>query len=229
MRSELQAEIKRKAALYAGFSSALREPVPTLPERKTFNALWRGLKMGGEPIPLPADPKDIEGEFRNIFGHNLSPDCPPYETHYGKIGVFRKNHILADLAGFYRAFGLETAQGDRRVDHLPVQLEFASLLLHKEALALDRGEEEKAETCRKAREKLLHEHLAVWIPVFAKAVELKEVGGYFAAIVRRLAAFVAWDAASTCVKPQNSKAAPSGPDAEETPCSTCLGGSDEKI
>lgn len=226
IQSERYLDVRRKAALYTMFSAALREPVPVLPNRQDFESLWRDVKMDSDAFPLLKDPENVEESFRSIFGHNLSPDCPPYETHYGKVGVFRKSHTMADLAGLYRAFGVETAAGDRRVDHLPVQIEFAGLLLYKEALALERGDEEKAEVCSKARAKLIHEHLAIWVPAFSEAVSKKNAGNYFEAIVRRLAAFIAWDASLLGVpKPTEETLSPA---AVESPCVTCFGGIDEQ-
>lgn len=228
MPSKNTAELHSKAALYGMFSAALREPVSNPPAAEEFSAAWKSLAL--KPAALPEPPEDMEDERRRVFGHNLSPDCPPYETHYGRMGVFRKTHTLADLAGFYKAFGVELAAGDRRSDHLPVELEFASLLLHKELLAIENGDVEKIAICRKARAKFLHDHLAVWVPIFAKAVARKKTGGYFDALTRLLAAFVAFDA--------NSLAAAPGPAAAQTAaaieeadasCMSCFGGGDEKV
>src|SRR3990172_4946219 len=41
------------------------------------------------------------------FGHAVSKDCPPYEAEYGQAHIFEKTQTLADISGFYRAFGLE--------------------------------------------------------------------------------------------------------------------------
>lgn len=230
MPSNPIADIQLRAALYAAFSAALREPVAQPPKKEEFEALWNELGWVTDLPPLPRTPKDVEAAFRKLFGHNLSPDCPPYETHYGKMGVFRKSHTLADLAGFYRAFGIELAEGDRRSDHLPVQLEFVAFLLQKEAHALSKKEKKHADICGKARAKFLKEHLAVWIPAFAHAVNLKGTGGYYDVLVRHLEAFVAFDAASLKILEGDSPAAvPVMDEAEIEPCTSCIGGTNEAL
>ncbi len=225
---ENPSEIRSKAALYGMFSAALREPVSNPPSAEEFSAAWKSLAL--KPAALPEPPKDMEDERRRVFGHNLSPDCPPYETHYGRMGVFRKTHTLADLAGFYQAFGVKLAEGDRRTDHLPVELEFASLLLHKELLAIEKGDTEKAALTRKARAKFLHDHLAIWIPIFAKAVAHKKTGGYFDALTRLLADFIAFDANSLAAAPGPAAAqAAAAVEEADASCMSCFGGSDEKV
>ncbi len=67
------------------------------------------------------------------FGHVMLPDCPLHETAAAG-DPFRQPQALADLAGFYRAFGVEAAGGERG-DHLAVELEFMHYLAYREAYA----------------------------------------------------------------------------------------------
>jgi TorA maturation chaperone TorD len=60
----------------------------------------------------------------------------PYETSHVKGDAFATSQLLADLAGFYRAFGVDLADRRERQDHVAVQLEFLALLAAKEARAL---------------------------------------------------------------------------------------------
>ncbi len=95
---------------------------------------------------------------------------PPYETSYesARSAPGGKTLALADIAGFYRAFGFQ-AQGERP-DHLAPELEFVSLLCIKEAYARLVGEREGAEVCAEARSKFVREHLAPWLPSFRERV-----------------------------------------------------------
>ena len=73
-----------------------------------------------------------------FFGLVLTRECPPYETEYHPSSEpFFRSQEMADVAGFYRAFGLETAQAAReRPDYLGLELEFMAFLLLKKRLAL---------------------------------------------------------------------------------------------
>src|SRR5262249_11137265 len=74
------------------------------------------------------------------FGHAARGRCPLNEIEYGDLkadGLFQP-HRLADLAAFYRAFGLEVAEeAGERHDHICLELEFMCVLAAKEAYALE--------------------------------------------------------------------------------------------
>src|SRR5262249_3835122 len=80
----------------------------------------------------------LETEYQRVFGLVLARECPPYETEYhSSAEPFFRSQQLADIAGFYRAFGLETSQAEpERLDHLALELEFLAVLLLKKRLAL---------------------------------------------------------------------------------------------
>lgn len=229
MNAEKQSalELEALAAAYRLYSAAFQEPSPERIEERQWRRVYAALPGGARLPKPPAPPPEIQNEFRRVFGHNLSPDCPPYETQYAHGGVFRKTQELADIAGFYRAFGLEAAAGDRRPDHLPVELEFVSLLLLKEALALRRGEREKAAISRSARGKFLGDHLGRWLPSFAAAMSVKAPEGYCAALGAALAALVGEDARSLGVDPSAPRTPAVREDPEDSVCNSCFGGSDE--
>lgn len=100
----------------------------------------------------------------------IKGEAPPYEASYEPSSVptavplGRGVHQLADVAGFYRAFGFEV-QGERP-DHLVAELEFVALLCVKEAFARLSRDPEGAEVCAEARAKFLDQHLRPWLPAF---------------------------------------------------------------
>ena len=72
---------------------------------------------------------------------------------------------MADIAGFYWAFGLQGAEKiHERPDHISLEAEFVYFLLYKKAVALHSNNVENAETCQHAYERFLQEHLAFWLP-----------------------------------------------------------------
>lgn len=84
----------------------------------------------------------------------------PYESEHKTGHDFAKANILADIMGFYRAFGVEPS-GDR-ADHMAAELEFMHLLTLKEHYAAGKGDQEHAALCREAGEKFFREHLSLW-------------------------------------------------------------------
>ena len=137
-----------------------------------------------------------EGEFEEAhircFGHTAAGDCPPYEAEYGQAHIFQKSHSLADISGFYKAFGLEPAPNlHERWDHLSVELEFMHFLVTKEAYALAKGHgEERLALVRAAQAMFLEEHLGRWAAAFARRLEGKAGDGPYAALARLLRAFL---------------------------------------
>jgi TorA maturation chaperone TorD len=102
------------------------------PEEKTLGGLdW-----------CPKDPANLQSEYLKIFGNIVGTQCPPYETQYHGAHIFMQAQELADIAGFYRAWGLDLSeQAKERVDHIWVELEFMSYLAFKEAYAAQKGDE----------------------------------------------------------------------------------------
>lgn len=70
---------------------------------------------------------------------------------------------LADINGFYLAFGFDLREDQREVsDHLGMELEFYSLLLLKQAYALEQGWPDKFSITRDAAKAFLADHLGRW-------------------------------------------------------------------
>ena len=78
---------------------------------------------------------------------------------------------LADIAGFYRAFGVMVSPETERPDHLAVQLEFMHLLAVKEAYADGCQEPERAGICHDAARTFLDDHLLRWCPKLPARLE----------------------------------------------------------
>ena len=126
-------------------------------------------------------------EFDSVFGHTAHAPVPAYEIEYGEEHSFREPQELADISAFYSAFGLKlSGKQHERVDHVSVECEFMSYLLHKEAFALERGELENAELCGASSKRFFAEHLGKWVPSLVhKLLRMKGQG-----IMRAIAEFV---------------------------------------
>lgn len=163
---------------------------------------------------------EIEREWQSTFGLTDGGPLSLCETEYGMAHIFQKSNTLADIAGFYRAFGVDRTDGAERPDHLSVELEFLSFLAAKEAHALEAGREYQAETCRSAERLFLSEHTGRFAPgLFRRMVD----GGGFYGIAAEtgLAAVEHLMAEHGIAMPD--QLAPSGPSSPEEPlaCGTC--------
>src|SRR5262245_46231940 len=118
---------------------------------------------------LHRPPDDLFFEFDRVFGIGPTVDCPPYETEFcNNHEPFYRAQQMADVAGFYRAFGLQVARNDAdRPDHIALEFEFMSFLVIKQRLAEQGRTEQSAEhaaVCRSAQIEFLRDHLVWWVP-----------------------------------------------------------------
>lgn len=106
---------------------------------------------------------EIQSEYLAIF--DVGRKISPYQTEYTAEKVSRKSFELADISGFYSAFGLnlkEEMQYKEALDHISIELEFMAILEWKEQFALENGLKEKADIVGNAKFKFLNDHLAGW-------------------------------------------------------------------
>ncbi len=107
-------------------------------------------------------------DYEFCFGYTASGPVPLYELEYGEEESLRQPRQLADIASFYRAFGLQlNNKKHERVDHVSTECEFIQYLLFKEAYALIQNQEENVLTCQAASGRFLSEHLGRWFPAFS--------------------------------------------------------------
>jgi hypothetical protein len=76
---------------------------------------------------------------------------------------------MADVAGFYRAFGLDFPAD--RPDHVSMELEFMRIVTLKEAKALMDGDGENAGVCISAQKSFLSAHLGRWSSLLSQMTE----------------------------------------------------------
>lgn len=105
------------------------------------------------------DYKEILTEYSRVF---LRGTIPTTET-----AVCAKMNCVTDVAGFYKAFGMNAKCGDSP-DSIIYQLEFASLLLVKMALAKD---EEQSFIVQDAYQKFMNDHLIELAEKFQEKLE----------------------------------------------------------
>ncbi|MBI4863925.1 MAG: molecular chaperone TorD family protein [Candidatus Riflebacteria bacterium] len=120
-----------------------------------------------EPITrlIETDLADAQGDYHRLLGS--SGTLSACATGQAACGPGQKAAVMADAAGFYRAFGYDPAGHLAECpDHASVLFGFAGYLALKEALACHRGDVEAAEVCRDAAVKFHGTHVAPWFDAF---------------------------------------------------------------
>ncbi len=120
-------------------------------------------------ITSPSAIDDLRSEYIDRFDRGKSAN-PLYETEYGRDRALAKGHELADISGFYKAFGLEfecDGIGKEMIDHVSVELEFYTLLMMKEKTLKEAFNAEGVEVVSSARKKFLKEHLGRFVGAIA--------------------------------------------------------------
>ena len=135
------------------------------------------------------DDGSIERAHTKVFTMTTSEACPTHETAYTAKHLFQVSEQMADIAGFYRAFGVD-AHGERP-DSLAMELEFAYLLALKEAYATEHHGPAKVALCRKAERAFLHDHLGRWGGAVAARMSASDPDGIIGATGELLDAFLA--------------------------------------
>lgn len=175
-----------------------------------------------------ADDAALKRAHLAVFGHAVSKDCPPYGSEYGQAHIFEKTQTLADVAGFYRAFGLALAEGVHdRPDHIALELEFMEFLCLKQALA-EAGAHgpERIAFCAKAQRQFLDDHLGFWAFSFANRLRQRPEPGPFAAWAGLLEAFLAQEVSATGLPRHADPFVNEGSvdRVEDSACGACLAG-----
>lgn len=121
-----------------------------------------------------------ESAYAMTFGHAGISHAVPYEAPYLTTNVFQETAALADVTGFYRAFGVEPSATRReRADHVALELEFMHLLTYKEGYALRNAGPDAAAVCAGAQRSFLAAHLGRWGSLFFRRLgEIAEATHY---------------------------------------------------
>jgi len=189
----------------AGQVEELVAAAEKLPDGAALAAALRALEGARTGVATQGELDDLRRQALELLGNLSTRSFPPYETEYTRGGDFRQNQDLADLMGFYQAFGLNLRDSEEfreRPDHIAVELEFLHFLCWKEAAARMEGDEEHIGVCVDAERKFLADHLGRWADLFAHGLEKTAPEGFYPALAALLRAVVAQEVANLEVKPE---------------------------
>ena len=122
---------------------------------------------------------DQERAYTLLFTHSASRDCPLFETAYTSRETFQQAQMMADIAGFYSAFGVQILPGVGQPDHLCAELEFMQFLALKEAYAREALGAPRVAQTRKVQRLFLTDHLGVWAGPFGMRVAARDPHGWY--------------------------------------------------
>jgi TorA maturation chaperone TorD len=182
-------DVLQRAAAYALLARAL-----AYPDETTFAALKETAAMAadwleGTPLEvlvrqaMVAEREPLQEAYVRNFTLSSSPDCPTFETAFLSIDAGQQTHRMADIAGFYRAFGVDPAAPGYRPDDLPVELEFMGYLCRKELFAKERLGAPRVQQTLRAERMFLREHLGRWASPLGRRIAIHAMADpfYFAA------------------------------------------------
>lgn len=146
---------------------------------------------------------DLQSEHRRVFSNVITLDCPPYETLFGNDHVFAQSHVMGDISGFYKAFGVELSKDiHERLDHLSVEFEFMHFLAYKESYSLCHDGPEKTQIVVDAQKKFVKNHVGRWVPLFCRMLTKKADSGLFKLVADMTADWMEFETAFLSVTPQ---------------------------
>ena len=143
---------------------------------------------------------ELAGAYQALFGGEVA--VPPYEGSY-EGDPFRHTRQMADVAGFYRAFGAEAhGPAAERVDHAGCELEFLAFLGAKRLALAAEGRDDDAHTCREIEDLFLRDHLGRWLPAFCRDIAARTSTPFYAALARAGEQVVTGELARRGIEPE---------------------------
>ncbi len=136
-------------------------------------------------------------EYAQLFESQGKLIATPYESVYTmetpQHGLTQQAQ-LADIAGFYKAFGLEISEErPDRVDHITTELEFMHVLAYKESVALQNNEKEHVEIVQDAQRSFMNDHLGRWAGKFRERLNQIGDGTFYGVLAEVLELWVSLD------------------------------------
>ena len=191
-------------ALKLGLQHPVPELGPAVLSDEGREALRRAALVldGGEDGPILAaivalsrlprtSPSHLSESHHRLFGPTLRGRVCPYETEYGGSALFQQAHELADISGFYLAFGLEPAHDlGERMDHVSCEFEFLEFLSLKEAYAVEQRDDEMFEVTRGAMRSFLRDHIGRFGWAFGFSLQKEDRDGFHGALGTVCVAFL---------------------------------------
>ncbi|MCS7285346.1 MAG: molecular chaperone TorD family protein [Hydrogenobacter thermophilus] len=130
---------------------------------------------------------NLEGEWNALFSTSLK--APANETAYELEKAGRKAAELADIEGFYKAFGLEV-KAPVEPDSLVAELEFMAYLVKKKVYLKEKGDAEALSIVSKAFTSFFRDHIGRWYRIFTDLLKQQTEEEYYKLLGELLRSFL---------------------------------------
>jgi DMSO reductase family type II enzyme chaperone len=171
--------------------------------------------LGGLAVRLERD--DLEPAYVSLYTLSSSPDCPTFETAYFSADPQQQTQRMADVAGFYRAFGVDSGETGFRPDEISVELEFMAYLCRKQAYAAEHLGAPRAGQALRAQRLFLEEHLGRWAGGLGRRMaEEAPIGHFYQLAGLVLSEWIADDCRVLGARPEEVSGVPVASDAGGT-------------
>ncbi len=167
-----------------------------------------GVLAGLVDLAASARQEDIEPQYAKLFSFSSSPDCPSFETAFFSPDPIQQTARMADIAGFYRAFGVDVGGTHLRPDEISVELEFMSYLCKKQVYAHEHLGAPRVRQTVRAQRLFLREHLGQWGSALGQRIALRAERTFYRETGTALAAWIAGDCAAMRAVPFTTVNAP---------------------
>ncbi len=186
-----------RSHLYRLFAEGFRKPTSSQISRLqgSYLAQWQHLitfleEEASFQAPLASlraslqntEEEALFADYSSLFEAHGGLRVSPYETEHRKETpqhALAQTYEIADIAGFYKAFGLDIATSSpERADHIAVELEFMHLLTAQEAHAIEQGDAEQRQRSIRTQMLFFRDHLGRWIESFANKVLESQIPVY---------------------------------------------------
>lgn len=172
---------RARATAFNVVSEFLLPATDDLAARLNLGEVERDLMTAAETLGIDAAPllahvcrlresgrAEIDEERMQTFGPTLGQAHPPYSTEYEADSGFRKEQELADIGGFYAAWGVTLADDvHERADHFGIEADFLAFMALKEAIALIEAGASEVELVRSAIQRFAGQYVAPGAREFA--------------------------------------------------------------
>ncbi len=194
----LDIEVQVRAEVYAFLSRSVQYPrtpvVCGLLEHVRFDDELLESARASIVAASVGGADSLQSAHRVLFPAVESQDAPSYQTAYSKRDVFRQGQVMADVAGFYRAHGLNVGGSIKdRPDGIGPELEFLGFVAAKQARALADGLVDMADVCLDTQKSFLRDHIGAWGPEYGRRMAAVSHHAFYVALGEFLAAWLESD------------------------------------
>ena len=176
-----------RAACACDTSQLLRRAAPTLTE--PFERIRAEFVHVADDIHNES--AVLQSAYTELLGHTVRGTCPAYELEYGHSDILQQASDLADICGFYHAFGMTlVTESHERADHITVECEFMSVLTAKQLYAIEAGDDEAQQILLDAQCSFLNDHLSRWSPAWSFRLHRAAPEGFYGRAAMFLGDFI---------------------------------------